>query len=447
MVANMPTSKWIVRSAAVAATLAVIITTGATSRAASLPDKLPGDTARGRQVYERYCTQCHGPRGDGQGEVAAWTKPKPRDFRQGLFKFRSTPRGTLPSAADLDYTIRNGLYGTLMPPFYALNGRARMDVISYVERFSPRWRLEQPGTPVVVTDEPAATVEAITRGRELFAANCASCHGDGTGNGPAADGMVDMWRNPLAPANLTLGRTKSARTARDIYLRAATGLDGTPMPGFAGTLRPEELWAVSHYIQALGAWEGSTRESREFAAQLPPASPPASVDTSTAPDTTVVATATTKVDTPIRVDTATRAVTTAAAAPVTRPTVSTATDAAKPAPARARATIVVRMLGDATGYRFEPASVTAHVGDVVRFVNVSGGPHSVAFSADGIPAGAAATLQKNMGKTIGPLSGALVAAPNAAYVVSLAGLPDGTYGYFCLPHQAMKMVGRITVRP
>jgi plastocyanin len=52
-----------------------------------------------------------------------------------------------------------------------------------------------------------------------------------------------------------------------------------------------------------------------------------------------------------------------------------------------------------------------------------------------------------MGKTMGPLSGVLVAAPNAAYVVSLAGLPEGTYNYSCLPHQAMKMVGRITLRP
>ena len=105
------------------------------------------------------------------------------------------------------------------------------------------------------------------------------------------------------------------------------------------------------------------------------------------------------------------------------------------------------MLGDATGYRFEPATITARVGDVVRFVNVSGGPHNVAFSSGGIPSGAAATLQKNMGKTMGPLSGALVSAPNAAYTVSLAGLPAGTYNFTCTPHLAMKMTGRINVRP
>lgn len=110
------------------------------------------------------------------------------------------------------------------------------------------------------------------------------------------------------------------------------------------------------------------------------------------------------------------------------------------------ATIVVRMLGDGKGYRFEPASITAHVGDVVRFVNVSGGPHNVAFWADRIPAGAAATLQKNMGETEGPLTGAMIFEPNAVYTLSLAGLKAGTYNYYCAPHQAMNMTGRIKVR-
>ena len=114
---------------------------------------------------------------------------------------------------------------------------------------------------------------------------------------------------------------------------------------------------------------------------------------------------------------------------------------------RAKTTIVVRMLGDASGYRFQPGSVSAHVGDIVRFVNVSGGPHNVSFWEDSIPAGAAATLQRNMQKTMGTLSGVLLSEPNETYTVSLAGLRPGTYRYYCLPHLAVKMAGRITVRP
>ena len=114
---------------------------------------------------------------------------------------------------------------------------------------------------------------------------------------------------------------------------------------------------------------------------------------------------------------------------------------------RGKKTIVVRMLGDGSGYRFQPANVIAHVGDIVRFVNVSGGPHNVAFWEDKIPAGAAATLQTNMAKTDGALSGAMVSDPNETYTVSLAGLRPGTYRYYCAPHLAVNMVGRITVRP
>ncbi len=210
-----------------------------------------GDPARGRQVYERYCVQCHGGRGDGAGEVARWSQPKPRDFRQGVFKFTSMPNGYLPTTADLDRVIRDGLYGTRMPPFAALSKRER-------------------GKPIAVSDEPAATREAVTQGRELYEANCSKYHGDGSGNGAsAAKLMVDDWGAPITPANLTLGRGKWARTARDIYIRAMGGINGTPMPESADALTPAQVWQVAHYVQALGGWPGSTPELRRVAAELP----------------------------------------------------------------------------------------------------------------------------------------------------------------------------------
>ena len=117
------------------------------------------------------------------------------------------------------------------------------------------------------------------------------------------------------------------------------------------------------------------------------------------------------------------------------------------APTPGKTTIVVRMLGGASGYRFQPASISARVGDVVRFVNVSGGPHNVAFWEDSIPSGTATTLQRNMQKTTGTLSGTSLSEPNETYTVSLSGLRPGTYRYYCEPHLAVGMVGRITIRP
>src|SRR4051812_26420166 len=60
----------------------------------------------GRDVYERNCTICHGARGDGQGEMSAEVGVKPRSFRTGDFKYRSTPWGKLPTTDDLIRTIR-----------------------------------------------------------------------------------------------------------------------------------------------------------------------------------------------------------------------------------------------------------------------------------------------------------------------------------------------------
>jgi mono/diheme cytochrome c family protein len=74
----------------------------------------------------------------------------------------------------------------------------------------------------------------------------------------------------IVPGNLTLGRAKWAHTARDIYVRAMGGINGTPMPESGEALTPDQVWQIVHYVQALGGWKGSSRELRELAAELPP---------------------------------------------------------------------------------------------------------------------------------------------------------------------------------
>ncbi|HTK48969.1 MAG TPA: plastocyanin/azurin family copper-binding protein [Gemmatimonadaceae bacterium] len=117
--------------------------------------------------------------------------------------------------------------------------------------------------------------------------------------------------------------------------------------------------------------------------------------------------------------------------------------AAKPATGK---TWDVKMQGDAQGYRFDPANITIKAGDAVRWTVVDGPPHNVAFWADSIPKGAEAQLQANMPNTMGPLSSPLEMNPNATYTVSFAGVPAGTYKYYCTPHLAMGMKGSITVQ-
>jgi len=111
----------------------------------------------------------------------------------------------------------------------------------------------------------------------------------------------------------------------------------------------------------------------------------------------------------------------------------------------AGATHDVNMQLDGTTYHYVPSELTIKVGDVVNFHNVSGGPHNVQFWTDSIPAGAAEKLGAGMPDQMSPLAAPLLVEPNATYTVTFAGVPVGDYKFYCLPHLAMKMVGKITV--
>jgi plastocyanin len=115
-------------------------------------------------------------------------------------------------------------------------------------------------------------------------------------------------------------------------------------------------------------------------------------------------------------------------------------------------TYEVKMVGDEKGYRFEPAALTIKVGDGIKFVNISGGPHNLAFNT--VPDASKAQLDANMpaqtgagpGAKLGELSGPLLTAPNDTYTVSFAGVKPGAYDFNCTPHLALNMKGQVTVQ-
>lgn len=122
---------------------------------------------------------------------------------------------------------------------------------------------------------------------------------------------------------------------------------------------------------------------------------------------------------------------------------ATGTAAAMPATGK---TWEVKMIGDATGYKYDPATLTIKEGDAVKFTVVSGPPHNVSFYADSIPSGASAQLSANMPNPMSPLTSPLFNNPGESYTVSFAGVPKGTYKYFCTPHQALGMHAQLTVQ-
>lgn len=213
----------------------------------------------GRYVYERHCVVCHGTRGDGNGELSKGLNPRPRSFREGMFKFRSTAWNKLPTDDDLRRTITGGLSGTAMGMFQQLRPDELTALIEYLKSFSRRWRkpenyaepMKFPPTPAWFADADILRARA-SNGRILFMNVCATCHGaGGDGKGPAASSLMDIWGLPCHPADLRQPHLRCGDEPADVFRAITTGLNGTPMLGFATTLSEDQRWDVIAYIISL----------------------------------------------------------------------------------------------------------------------------------------------------------------------------------------------------
>ena len=218
----------------------------------------PEAVERGHLGYQRYCQACHGAYGDSHGDSYDYLDVKPRDFTKGVYKFRSTPSGTLPVDSDLWHTLRYGLYGSGMPKWSGLSDGQMYDIIAYIESFSPAFYTQGRGIPITIPPEPADTPASAAAGKVVFdAMGCFNCHGaEGRGNGPSAPTLTDDWGNPIRPLNFTTGHWKSGTELRDIYKDFMTGVNGTPMPSFADSMTPQQAWDLVHYLETLMVGDG-----------------------------------------------------------------------------------------------------------------------------------------------------------------------------------------------
>lgn len=274
---------------------------------------------RGSVLYRRWCLQCHGPTGAGDGAHAIELAAMPRDFRQGLFKFvtafppQSEPgqkpvakKGLGPSGKprrdDLKHTVRHGLDGSMMPAFTSLTDAELDDVVSYVIHLSIRGETEfatmtramQPGeddpdfagpelewlfdqslmhvldnwgiasaNPIPIPPSHTRTDDdrllSAIRGYKLYNSaefGCASCH---VSFGREPQLKWDMWGTVVQPRNLTLGVYRGGRRGEDLYARIYGGIHPSGMTAFQNALktgpsypdRPDKIWNVVHFLQAL----------------------------------------------------------------------------------------------------------------------------------------------------------------------------------------------------
>ena len=96
------------------------------------PKKTPELLAQGKKLYEQNCTTCHGPKGDGKGQLGAALKPAPSDFAEPLKQWPNT-KGDLRKIFDV---ISKGIPNSAMVKWDHLSSEERWALVYYVANFS-----------------------------------------------------------------------------------------------------------------------------------------------------------------------------------------------------------------------------------------------------------------------------------------------------------------------
>jgi mono/diheme cytochrome c family protein len=261
----------------------------------------------GREAYRHNCYACHGMKGDGHGPSALGLRPPPRNFTEGVFKFGGVAAGELPNDEDLIRTVKRGLDGTPMLA-WDIGDTERENIVQYIKTLSPKWKDEKPGERIVPTEDPwkGKEAEALEKGKKLYhvTARCATCHPHYIAP-DALKGFYkelmemdltefppDMYRSQLRDTEYTVNgvvikilpidflfhRVKNGTSLEELYRSIASGIGGTAMPMWRGSLPEEDLWALVHYVKSLVDLRDTPggralRKDLEAHPQPPPAPP------------------------------------------------------------------------------------------------------------------------------------------------------------------------------
>lgn len=218
----------------------------------------PGDAAKGKEIYNKRCTWCHGAEGAGDGAAKNRLNPPPRDFTSGNYKIKTSSfEDMTPNDDDIFRMIRDGMPGTAMPGWTSLlNEQDMWDLVAYVKSFAGYDK--PPAKQVDYGSQISSSADSIENGKKLFedGDRCVECHGK-TGKGSASKRLKGDAGERTWPRNLTKPWTfRGSNDPKDIFTRISTGIPGTEMPSFADEkskkkLTVEERWHVANYVASL----------------------------------------------------------------------------------------------------------------------------------------------------------------------------------------------------
>jgi cytochrome c oxidase cbb3-type subunit III len=240
-----------------------------------MPANSSSDSNRGRVVFSKNCSVCHGDKGDGKSRAQNSLNPPPRDFtapaamkelsRQRMITSVTYGRAdtamagfkTQLSAADIeavvDY-IRSGFMASSNGAGISGTQHGKRDPMMAAPASSASPAMPMSAMPAmpphakpVMVDMNAIMPKGLkgdsNKGAAFYMGNCATCHGaTGDGRGPRAYFINPKPRNFLHPAS----REQFNRIA--LFDAISNGKLGTEMPAWSKVLSQQEIADVAEFV-------------------------------------------------------------------------------------------------------------------------------------------------------------------------------------------------------
>lgn len=220
-----------------------------------MPASSAPDNSRGRNVFSKNCSVCHGENGDGKSRAQYSLNPPPRDFTSPSAKSELTLQRMITS-------VTFGRADTAMAGFKTqLSAEDISAVVAYIR--SGFMGLESASAPTNPSAPKTTNLAAVVKpkmvnmsapmpkglkgdavkGGTFYMSNCATCHGiTGDGRGPRAYFINPKPRNFLhSAAQQEFNRVK-------LFEKISDGVRGSEMPGWKHVLGPQEIANVAEFV-------------------------------------------------------------------------------------------------------------------------------------------------------------------------------------------------------
>ena len=185
-------------------------------------------------LFREHCVTCHGVSGSGGGPSSVFQNPYPRDFRHGVFKWKSTERGAKPTRSDIRQRLVEGIPGTAMPSFALLSPDDLDALVDYVIYLSSRGEVERRLT--------AAAIDELGYGSDPIDPDLRLSSSDDTEGGEVVAEIVDRvhgdWVEGSAGEIDVLPMPDLTSEARDASIQRGKAIFHGPIANCVGCHGP-----------------------------------------------------------------------------------------------------------------------------------------------------------------------------------------------------------------